>query len=300
MHNWEKIKLVDEIQNFINNNIQQKISLSEISKAVNYSQWHCSRVFKEVAGKCIFDYIRELRLTEAAKIIAKGNCKIVDVAFDFVFDSHEGFTRAFTKKFGISPNQYRKEPKAVNYFIPFRVKDYYLHLQKGEVNMDKKVATVFTQVIERPKRKLICKRGIKATHYFEYCEEVGCDVWGILVSLKNTAFEPAGFWLPNHLVKPNTSVYVQGVEVHFNYNGEIPKGFDVIELPPCKMMVFQGQPYNDDHFEDAISEVWEAISAFDPKLYGYQWNDEIGPRFQLEPQGYRGYIEARPISDLEV
>ena len=31
------------------------------------------------------------------------------------------------------------------------------------------------QAIDRPARKLILKQGIKATHYFEYCEEVGCD-----------------------------------------------------------------------------------------------------------------------------
>jgi hypothetical protein len=32
------------------------------------------------------------------------------------------------------------------------------------------------QVVERPERKLILKRGVKAAHYFEYCEEVGCEV----------------------------------------------------------------------------------------------------------------------------
>ena len=38
--------------------------------------------------------------------------------------------------------------------------------------------TVFVQIIERPQRKLILKRGTKARDYFEYCEEVGCDIWG--------------------------------------------------------------------------------------------------------------------------
>ncbi len=298
MLKWEKIELVQHIQDYVTKQIHQKISLHDISKAVNYSQWHCARVFKDVVGISIFNYIRDLRLTNAAKMIATGENRIVDVAFEFVFDSHEGFTRAFTKKFGVSPKTFRREKTPINYFIPYRMKDYYLHLQKGEIEMDKKVSTVFTQVIERPKRKLIIKRGIKATHYFEYCEEVGCDVWEILVDIKNTLYEPAGFWLPEHLIKKNTSKYVQGVEVDHNYQGDIPDGFEIIELPPCKIMVFQGEPYDDEKFQDAIGEVWEAINSFNPNHYGYQWDDEAGPRFQLEPQGYRGYIEGRPVIEV--
>jgi len=41
------------------------------------------------------------------------------------------------------------------------------------------------------------------------------------------------------------------------------------------------------------------MKSYDPKLYGFEWADEDGPRFQLEPQGYRGYIEARPVRQIE-
>jgi AraC family transcriptional regulator len=34
---------------------------------------------------------------------------------------------------------------------------------------------------------------------------------------------------------------------------------------------------------------------YNPEIYGFCWADEDGPRFQLEPQGYRGYIEGRPV-----
>ncbi len=64
------------------------------------------------------------------------------------------------------------------------------------------------------------------------------------------------------------------------------------------MMVFQGEPYNDDVFEEAIGQVWEQIKHFDPTLYGYQWAPEAAPRFQLEPHGYRGYIEAWPVEPI--
>ena len=166
------------------------------------------------------------------------------------------------------------------------------------MNEKKKAATFFVQVVERPSRKLILKRGVRATHYFEYCEEVGCDVWGLLTSINEAMYEPAGMWLPNNLVKTGTSKYVQGVEVPSNYKGEVPDGFEIIELQPCQMMVFQGEPYDDEKFEEAIDELWDVMKKYNPEIYGFEWADDLAPRFQLEPQGYRGYIEARPVRQL--
>ena len=142
------------------------------------------------------------------------------------------------------------------------------------------------------------KRGVKASHYFEYCEEAGCDVWEILSRIKEAMYEPVGMWLPKSLIRPKTSQYVQGVEVSIDYQGEIPEGFEVIDLQPCKMMIFQGEPYDDEKFEEAISALWDVMKKYDPIIYGYEWADDEAPRFQLEPQGYRGYIEARPVRPL--
>ena len=64
-----------------------------------------------------------------------GHPRIVDVAFDFVFDSHEGFTRAFTKEFGVSPKKYSTHPVPIKLFMPPRIRDYYFTLQKGEKTM---------------------------------------------------------------------------------------------------------------------------------------------------------------------
>jgi hypothetical protein len=185
--------------------------------------------------------------------------------------------------------------------MPNRIRDYYLTLQRGEDRMknNQNVNTVFVQVIDRPARKLVLKRGIKAKDYFEYCEEVGCEVWGVLSSIKEALYEPIGMWMPENLRKPGTSTYTQGVEVPADYAGEEPEGFELIELPPCKMMVFQGQPYEDEKFQEAIDELWEVMKGYNPEIYGFTWADEDGPRFQLAPMGYRGYIEARPVRPLK-
>lgn len=149
---------------------------------------------------------------------------------------------------------------------------------------------VFIQVVEKPARKVLFKPGIKATNYLEYCEEVGCEIWGLLISMSSISNEPVSLWLPDKFIKPDTSKYVQGVEVPVDYDGIIPNGFDVVELPPCKYLKFQGEKFEEEDYESAIACVWEAIKKFDPKTIGYEWDNE-NPRIQLEPRGERGYIE---------
>ncbi|NLO62865.1 MAG: AraC family transcriptional regulator, partial [Clostridiaceae bacterium] len=87
----------------------------------------------------------------------------------------------------------------------------------------------------------------------------------------------------------------QGVEVPLDYTGEIPEGFEIIDLEPCKMMIFQGEPFEDEKFSEAIEDLWEVMKKYDPKVYGFEWADDDAPRIQLSPEGYRGYIEGRPV-----
>ncbi|MFA5056200.1 MAG: AraC family transcriptional regulator [Dehalococcoidia bacterium] len=288
------------MQDFIESHITEPITLHDLAEAAGYSPWHAARVFKELTGKTPFDYVRELRLARAAEKLRDEDIKIVDVAFDFVFESHEGFTRAFSRHFGMSPRRFSKDKPPVEPFMPEDMRDYYLSLQRGGKIMatKSKPNTVFVQVVDRPARKLILKRGKAAKDYFAYCEELGCDIYQELKDVKEALYEPIGMWLPKNLRKPGTSEYAMGVEMPAGYKGPVPQGYEIIALKPCKMMVFQGQPYDDAKFEQAIGDLWAVMKTYNPELYGFKWADEDGPRFQLEPQGYRGYIEARPVRQI--
>lgn len=165
---------------------------------------------------------------------------------------------------------------------------------------EKNTPAVFVQVVERPARKLIIKRGSMATLYFEYCEEVGCEIWDLLSGIKDALYEPIGMWLPDRFRTAGTSFYAQGVGVPVDYNGTVPEGCEIIDLPACKMMVFQGPPFEDEQYPEAIEQVWDVMGHYNPELYGFAWADDDGPRFQLAPLGYRGYIEARPVRQINV
>ncbi|MDD4450441.1 MAG: helix-turn-helix domain-containing protein, partial [Sphaerochaeta sp.] len=268
--------------------LENPITQAELASAAAYSPWHADRLFKDATGCAPFSYIRSRRLAAAAHALGTSDRSIIDVAFEFVFDSHEGFTRAFTKQFGMNPSAFRKALAAYHQRSALTTES------EGESRME----TVFVQVVQRPERKVVVKHAHKATHYFAYCEEVGCDIWDTLGSIEGAMFEPIGMWMPKNMRKLGTSEYLQGVEVPLSFTGPIPEGFDIITLPACTMMVFQGPPFDEEHFEKAINNLWELMKTYDPTLYGYQFSDEDGPRFQLAPLGYRGYIEARPVRPL--
>jgi AraC-like DNA-binding protein len=300
MEQWEQINAVQNMQDYIQQHLNEPITLTELSRKAGYSPFHSAKLFKEHIGKAPFEYIRMLRLTQAALKLRDEKVKVLDVAMDFVFDSHEGFTRAFSREFGITPYKYSKNPPPIKLFMPTPIRDQYLFYQRGGTSMKVKSGykppeTVFVQVISRPARKLILKRGTAAKNYFEYCEEVDCDIWGLLCSVKEALYEPIGLWMPDRFRPQGTSVYAQGVEVPVDYDDAVPDGFELVDLPACQMMVFQGPPFEDDDFFEAITGVSVLIDNYQPQLYGYRWADEEAPRFQMEPQGYRGYIEARPV-----
>lgn len=287
---------VRRMRKYVEQNLGQPISLAQLGRAAGYSPWHAARMFKQHTGKSPFDYIRKRRLEGAAQALREGDTRVIDVALDFVFASHEGFTRAFSKRFGMTPKRYIKLTRHGWPALPR--KGYHLTIRKGEKDLADKLDTVFVQVIDRPARKMILKRGIGAKDYYEYCEEAGCEVWDTLCDIKDALYEPIGMWMPEKMRPKGTSAYAQGVEVAFDYSGDVPEGFEIIDLPPCKMMVFQGPPFDDDDFEDAIGDLWASMKTYNPKLYGFEWADEDAPRFQLIPLGYRGYIEARPVRVL--
>jgi len=132
MERWEKISAVQRMQDYIEKHITEPITLHMLAQAAGYSPWHSGRMFKELIGKTPFEYIRSIRLSQAAVKIRDEKIRIIDVALDFVFESHEGFTRAFSRQFGISPYYYSKNTPPLKLFMPNSIRDYYLTLQRGE------------------------------------------------------------------------------------------------------------------------------------------------------------------------
>lgn len=287
----EQIEAVQRMQDFIAAHLSEEISLADLAKAAMYSPWYARRVFVSLLGITPSDYIRRLRLRFSAIRLRDERINVSDVAFDLGFGSVDGYTRAFAREFGRTPKQYALNPTPLSLFNPYGVKSKYT---ERRTSVMQNVKNIFIKVVDKPERKVIVKRGVTATEYWSYCNEVGCDVWGTLTSTKSISGEPVCLWLPKKLIEDGTSEYVQGVEVARDYDGKIPDGFDVITLPAASYLMFQGEPFAEEDFGAAIGELQAAIKKYDPSVIGYRWDDE-NPRIQLEPIGTRGYIELLAI-----
>ena len=283
----EQILAVQRMQDFIEKHRTEEISLSGLSSASLFSPWYSYRLFRETLGLTPAEYLRKYRLTQAAKELRSGEVRVIDAAYNAGFSNVDTFTRAFYREFGLNPSDYMKHPVPITFFIPYGAK--YRELRKENIDVSN-IQPVFIQAVRRPKRLCIIRRGVRAADYFPYCEEVSCDVWGILMSMQSLCGEPVSMWLPEKYKKPNTSTYVQGVEVAPDYMGMIPEGFDVIRLPEAEYLQFQGQPFREEDYCEAIRTLQAAMDSFDPATIGYRWDND-NPRIQLEPRGERGYIE---------
>ncbi|MPM91830.1 HTH-type transcriptional activator RhaS [bioreactor metagenome] len=287
----EQILAVQRMQDYIAANLEQELTMGALSRVSLFSPWYSYRMFKACTGLTPAEYIRRLRLSRSALRLKNKSCRVIDAALDLGFGSVDGYQRAFYREFGCNPGEYAKAPVPITLFIPYGVK--FRELRKDEIDMEN-VQSVFVQVLRKPERKAIIRRGAKAEDYFSYCEEVGCDVWGLLTSMDSLCGEPVCLWLPEKHKKPGTSTYVQGVEAAIDDSGSVPDGFDAITLPEAEYLMFQGEPFREEDYCAAIAAVQHAMDRYDPAIIGYQWDDE-NPRTQLEPRGERGYIELRAV-----
>lgn len=293
----DQLDAVVRMQAYISEHLYETVSLAELSKASLYSPWYSYRLFVRWAKMTPAAYIRRLRLSKSALRLRDEKATITEVAFQVGYDSIEGYQRAFSREFGCNPHAYAKNPVPIYLFTPWPVKDAFLNRKDDTMNETTKASpakTILIQPVERTARKCLIKRGKSADNYFDYCEEVGCDLWGLLTSIQSPYGGAVSMWLPASLIAPGTSKYVSGVEVAADYNGVIPEGLEAIDLPAATYLMFQGQPYEEAAYCDAIDEVWAAIDRYDPALAGYEW-DKTNPRIQLEPIGARGYIELLPV-----
>lgn len=289
----EHIEAVQRMQDYIESHYMESITMSDLARVSMYSPWYSYRLFQQYLDMTPFVYIRRLRLSKSALRLRDESVKVLDVALDVGFGSVDGYQRAFYREFSCNPYEYSICPVPIYLFKPYGIK----YSKVKENTVMKEVKNVFVQLIKKPERKVILKRGKTAKEYFKYCEEVGCDVWGLLSSIKSIGGEPVCLWLPQKYITPGTSEYVQGAEVPLEYCGEVPEGFDVIELPKCKYLMFQGEPFEEAEFGEAFEQLTSAVQKYNPEIIGYRW-DDANPRIQLEPVGSRGYIELHPVKSV--
>jgi len=92
----------------IENRISEKLTVENIASSVYFSKYHYQRLFREIVGDSVMEYVTKRKLTLAGRALLETNATILNIALKFGFDSHEGFTRSFKAYMGVTPTDYRK------------------------------------------------------------------------------------------------------------------------------------------------------------------------------------------------
>lgn len=105
----QMIEAVQRGLKFIEDHLEDEVTILDVARAAGYSQFHYSRLFSKFLKCSIYDYIIKRKLSEACKVLLSEDKKVVDVAYQFAFKSHESFSRAFKRLFGMPPSQVTDE-----------------------------------------------------------------------------------------------------------------------------------------------------------------------------------------------
>ncbi len=87
--------------------LDQDVSLATLAVEAGLSPFHLHRLFVDVAGETPKAYTQRLRLSRAGVLLLTSNQSVLDIALECGFQSHEVFSRAFRKRFGMTPTAYR-------------------------------------------------------------------------------------------------------------------------------------------------------------------------------------------------
>ena len=92
---------------FIDDHITEKLSLEEVAAHFGYSMWHFCSLFKRFTGKSFITYVNDKKMSRAALDILSGE-RVGAVSVKYGFDTTGGFNKAFLKKFGCYPKNFKK------------------------------------------------------------------------------------------------------------------------------------------------------------------------------------------------
>lgn len=102
--------LYQHVANYIENHIEEELSLDVLSQTFFVSKYHIAHIFKENFGISVHQYITKKRLTLCREAILGGR-NITDAYLSFGFGDYSSFYRAFKKEFGISPKEFLRMQK---------------------------------------------------------------------------------------------------------------------------------------------------------------------------------------------
>lgn len=100
---------IETVIDYIEANLDGKLELNTIANAVHYSKYHLHRLFTQIVGMTIHDYVNRRQLTEAAKLLVFSKKPIIEISMIAGYESQQAFTSVFKSMYKLTPMEYRQK-----------------------------------------------------------------------------------------------------------------------------------------------------------------------------------------------
>jgi AraC family transcriptional regulator len=283
----EHIDILQEILQYIDIHIKEEMSVEKLAERAGFSPYYFCRIFQCGVGSSIMEYVRNRRLAYAASELNSGR-KILNIAINYGFETHSGFSKAFRRYFGCPPEIYRAYatfdvPKIpdlskTNQFISEFVIEPKIMAKKTSFKL-----AGFAFKIKLPANISLTGNGHIYHKNFEKNPKLWeeCRADGRLEKLHHESFikfhaEYGACFFKDY--EEGKSVYFIGVEAKSRVT--IPFKYDVYTIPEALFAVFTTPPSNENNFSSITKDTWQIIFSEWLPNSGYEL-DSNGVAFEL-------------------
>ena len=310
-------QLVDEIDECIKRKEDETLTLRRLGQVIGYSEFTVSKKFREISGMHLRDYLRCRRLAFALKALRDTQRSILEISLDAGFSSHEAFTRAFKKAYGLTPHAYRQHPVPVVLRTLIHPLDCYL-LGIGGIGMAVSTGEVKTYFVTIPAHKYLHIRNYESIGYWDFWQKQSlipgqdCEtICGLLDSIRGKLDDAGGSaanagsgQLMAFINEPEGRICSwgiplaesYGVRLPADYSGEVPAQMLLMDVPEGEYIVFEHGPF-DFQTENAAVEakIEQAMKNFDYEAAGCRLDTTQGRVFYFYHDCTRFWKYIRPV-----
>jgi len=273
---------------YIEANLGERITVEDLAEREGFSGCHFYRMFAAYVGMPVMSFVRRRRLEHAASRLAEGD-RVLDVALEFGFESHAGFTHAFQRVYGTPPERYRlravpRPPHPVDLITHL---NYHL---TGGIVMEPRIVTrrafkVAGYILRTTSQDGESKRAIPA-FWQGYMKNHQHALHGSLSPVSHAEY---GLCMDSDM-ESGAFNYVIGLEVP--EGAEIPEGLHVANMPAATYAIFTTPPADGPGFASAIQNTW---------AYVYQeWFPDSGYEYAPGCADYELYDERCLRDDKQI
>lgn len=249
--NW--VETLNRAIDYIEDNLLDDISLSEIASHAYISNAHLQRGFSALAGLTIGEYVRNRRLSLAGLELTHKNVRVIDIAMKYGYETSESFSKAFNRFHGFAPSMARQNSADLKSYSRLFIKI----IMEGGTIMD-------YRIVEREAFSVVAKlEGLTAE---EIAEKV-LPSWSIEGEMSQ------GFKNLLHVTGDFTGSCQEFVDGQVP-DGEVPDGYEVWQVPKYTWAVFKCVGAT----PQAIDEMWKRIFSEWLPQGKYEILASVGPQ----------------------